>query len=186
MLDVGHKTPSNMHTPDDIDPILQIEALLGCDLPPDYRDWLRDPESHNPVPARTIVQADPPYEESVTSIYPLQDVLRYVDMEKDMIAVGSGDFPSGMIAIGDNGMGDYVLLSLRQADRGSVHYLFHGESNPDEQLWGLYLLGDSFSWWLSRLVRDEDESTDNSRTEIDQVTGAESTQTTPKPWWRFW
>ena len=64
-----------------------------------------------------MVQADPPYEESVTEIFPAHEVLRYVDMERDMIAVGSGDFPPGMFAIGDNGMGDYILLSLRSWGR---------------------------------------------------------------------
>lgn len=113
--------------------------------------------------------------------------MRYVDMEKDMVAAGYGDFPPGMIAIGDNGMGDYVLLSLRQSDYGSVHYLFHEESNPDDKLWGIYLLGDSFLEWLSRLAPDGDESV-VAMTEL-QMSGMNITKDSPsppKPWWRFW
>jgi SMI1 / KNR4 family (SUKH-1) len=175
-----------MHSSTDTDSIAQIEELLGCQLPADYREWLGDPDSPNPAPARTIVQADPPYEESVAEIFAAQEVLRYVDMEKDMIAVGSGDFPPGMIAIGDNGMGDYVLLSLRSEDSGSVHFLFHEESNPDDKLWGLYLLGTSFSNWLAGLVREEKVAPTYSKAVSAQEGLPKDSPASSKPWWRFW
>lgn len=175
-----------MNTSPNIDLIAQIEDLLGQGLPPDYREWLQGPESRNPTPARTMVQADPPYEESVSELYPAREVLRYVDMEKDMIAADSGDFPPGMIAIGENGMGDYVLLSLRCSDCGSVHYLFHEESNPDEKLWGTYLLGDSFSEWLASLTSVVAPPVIHSSEPISEPMVRKVAPPPAKPWWRFW
>lgn len=133
-----------------------------------------------------MVQADPPYEESVAGIFPAHEVLRYVDMERDMIAVGSGDFPPGMIAIGDNGMGDYILLSLRSEDTGTVHFLSHEESNPDDKLWGLYLLGASFSDWLAGLVSEEKEPPTYSKAVSAQEELPKDSLASSKPWWRFW
>jgi hypothetical protein len=165
------------------DTVAQIEALLGGHLPPDYREWLCNPDSPNPSPAITRVQADSSYKESVTSIYQAAEVLRYVDMENDMIAADSGDFPPGMIAIGENGSGDHVLLSLRQTDFGTIHYLFHEQSNPDEKLWGIYHLSDSFAAWLAALVPDVQESQPSSQSY--QSSSAQATPPPKKPWWRF-
>jgi len=83
-------------------------------------------------------------------------------------------------------MGDHVLLSLSQSDFGSVHFLFHEKSNPDEKLWGIYRLGDSFSGWLSSLTPDEDASP-NNETETPTVPSfTKVSASPPKPWWRFW
>ena len=176
-----------MNASTNIDSITQIEELLAQGLPPDYRDWLLDPESRNPVPARTMVQAETPCVESVSELYPAHEVLRYVDMEKDMIAVDSGDFPPGMIAIGENGIGDYVLLSLSSSDYGSVHFLFHEESNPDDKLWGVYRLGNSFSEWLLSLTPDIDASPVNEPSvPIPELRVAKIAAAPATPWWRFW
>jgi SMI1 / KNR4 family (SUKH-1) len=175
-----------MHSSADTKSIAKIEELLGCQLTADYRKWLADPDSPNPAPARSKVQAGPPYEVFVTEVFPTHEVLRYVDMERDMIAVGSGDFPPGMIAIGSNGMGDYILLSLRSEDSGTVHFLSHEESNPDDKLWGLYLLSTSFSDWLAALVHEEKVAPAYSKAVSFQEGLLTHSPESSKPWWRFW
>lgn len=179
-------TRITMHSHADNDLIVQIEEILGYQLPANYREWLADPDSANPAPARTLVQADPPYEESVTEIFPSHEVLRCVEMESEMVAVGSGEFPPGMIAIGENGMGDYILLSLRSEDSGTVHFLSHEESNPDDKLWGLHLLGTSFSVWLAGLVPEEKVAPTYSEEASSQKELPKGSPASSKPWWRFW
>ena len=174
------------HTDNAIDSIERIEALIGRELPADYRSWLTAPESDNPVPAQTVVPTDPPHKESVTSIYSTEDLLQEVEMAVDMNAAGSPDYPPGMIPIGENGMGDCVLLSLRELDYGVVYFLFHEESNPDDNLWGLYALGPTFADWLRSLVRGEVVQPTNEVAPIHQANPTMTVSTPTKPWWRFW
>ena len=166
--------------------ILKIEGLLGKPLPTEYRDWLSDDESSFVTPNKVTIPADPPWIDTVSDIYRTDEVIRYLEMEQEMEAVGSRDFPEGMFPIAENGMGDHYLMSMRDADFGSIFFLFHEETNSDDGLWGLHPMGSGFNSWLDTFEEDVPVQKYSAPPQIATPVRSPATKKQPKPWWRFW
>lgn len=171
---------------DSSEAFLKIEGLLGRALPTDYKEWLAGDGSNFITPNKVTIPANPPWTDTVTEIFQADEVIRYLEMEQEMEAVESRDFPEGMFPIAENGMGDHYLMSMRDADFGSVFFLFHEESNSDDGLWGLYPMGSGFTAWLGTIEQDEPAQKFSDTPQIVIPVRMPESKKQPKPWWRFW
>lgn len=171
---------------DSVEDLLRIESVLGKELPADYKDWLSDDGSNLITPNKITIPSDPPWTDTVTKIFPADEVVHYLEMEQEMEVVGSRDFPEGMFPIAENGMGDYYLMSVSDADFGSVFFLFHEESNADEGLWGLYPMGSGFTEWSGTIEKGVPVQRSPEVTQIATPIRMPDTKKHPEPWWRFW
>jgi hypothetical protein len=120
-------------------------------------------------------------------LYHAAQILSDTVEEYDMNRLGVRNIPTETIVIGNNGEGDLYLLSLRQADFGSVYYLFHETASPQDDEWaGIIVLAPKFNDWLATFVQKQpDPSTPDwdriRQQELDKILNSPS-----KPWWKFW
>lgn len=169
------------------DAITQLESLLGIGLPEDFRTWLTAGTRTLPIPSDVTIPDDPPWVDEVTHLYDAETILAAATEEQDLNRQGLRDFPSGTILIGDNDNGDYYLLSLRGPDFGSVYYLFHETSSPEDDDWaGIFVLSPNFREWFATLAaKPPDPSIPDweriRQQELDKILNSSS-----KPWWKFW
>jgi hypothetical protein len=172
------------------DAITQLETLLGRRLPEDFRLWLTDATPSLPVPSDVVIPDDPSWIDEVTHLYDAERILAVTTGERELNRQGLRDVPSGTIVIGDNDNGDYYLLSLRGPDFGSVYYLFHETSSPEDDDWaGIFVLAPDFKEWLGTLAA---KAPDPNKPDWERICREErarilnTTSAPRRPWWRFW
>lgn len=167
--------------------IVSIEGILGKALPSEYRNWLLDPSANHPFPSDVTIPDDPPWTDEVPGLYTAQQALQELKREHDFSEAGFRGIPAQFLAIGENGMGDYFLLSLGDADSGAVSYLFHEACNPDENDWeGNFALSPTFSGWIQGLIKKEQEPDIPDWDSIRKAEFDRILHTPKKRWWQFW
>lgn len=167
--------------------ILMIEEILGRSLPKDFRAHLLSPDRDCVIPAEVEIPDEKSlWVDEINILYSATEILARVQLEVELIKTENRDFPTGMLPFGDNEMGDYYLISLRQSDFGSLYFMFHETCHPlDEEPEGLYLLDQSFSHWMGTLKKLPSEPESDwevkRRKEWEKIIQAPA-----KPWWKFW
>lgn len=167
--------------------IVEVELRLGIRLPEDYRAWLLDPEAPNPVPSEINIPDDNPWVDEVSVIYRAERVLADTLREQELVEAGFQDFPSRMIPIGENDLGDYYLLSIRAKDFGGVYFYFHETANLElDDDSGMYALAESFAAWLSTLSRKEADPDTPDWERIRSEERQKILSSPSKRWWQIW
>ena len=141
----------NPHGQLDEDRLVGFEETLGYSLPSDYRKYLL--EFNGGLPENTFFWiAEGTDGTSIHQFYGLHST------KSSSLELFFGDdhcgIPSGFLPVGDDGVGNSIIIGLTGNNRGSIYFLDH-EIHPYEQhesMEGIVLIANSFSSFVSLLL----------------------------------
>ncbi len=128
-----------------------FEKSLGAPLPTDYREFLKEHNGGEPTPSYFwIVEGSDG--SGVNHFYGLHNGPEWFSIDSYVGADRHG-IPEGMLAIGDDGVGNIICLSYKEVGRGAIYFVDHEVHPYDEpnSLEGITKLANSFPEFLSHL-----------------------------------
>lgn len=128
-----------------------FEKRLGVILPPDYREFLKRYNGGRPEPSGFWIRAGCDASE-VHQFYGLHDGPKWFSIDC-YTGVEQYGIPRGMLAIGNDGVGNTICIGIEGEKRGAIYFIDH-EVHPydkPDSFEGVIRLADSFSEFLSSL-----------------------------------
>lgn len=147
----GEKTPLPTR-----EELVSFEARHGLKLPEDYRNFLLKVNGGMPSPSLCLWPDGGDFVAVVYGFHHAEEWMRLEQAMTEFDVVASGYLP---VAISNGG--NYFLLSLKEADAGSIHFWDHELEDVDPVMFEeLVQVAPSFSHFVNNLVEApaEDES----------------------------
>jgi len=134
------------------DAVARLEAVLGTELPVDYRLFLQD--QNGGLPEKYLFVTDD--DEVAVRFFgvDLGEDAEYDDLRWNA-AMFKGRIPSSMLAIGSDPGGNLILLGISDEAAGRVYYWDHSREEESES--NTRELAVSLDAFLQRLVKDPGE-----------------------------
>ena len=139
--------------------IAAFEQRLGAVLPADYRDFLLATNGGQPEPLLGFEFSETTGDESGSLIryflclLPANHPLSIIEMLFGLDY--QGRLVSGYVPIGEDPLGNYVLLSTLPHDYGHVYFWDHEEEDEDEaSMCNMSLIAPSFTAFMAGLTED--------------------------------
>ena len=133
------------------DRLTAFETALGYTLPSDYRDYLIG--FNGGIPDNTFFWIEEETDGSgIHQLYGLHSA------KSSSLDIYIGDdhcgVPSGFLPIGDDGVGNNVIIGLTETNRGLIFFLDHEihTYNNHESMDGIVKISNSFSSFMSILL----------------------------------
>ena len=127
-----------------------FEESLGTDLPSDYCAFLLKNNGGNPIPSGFWIVENQDGSE-IYQFYGLHDGPDWLQLDRRVDA--EPGIPKSLLAIGDDGVGDYICIGLSTDRHGQVFFIDH-EVHPfheSETFEGITKIADSFSQFIAGL-----------------------------------
>jgi cell wall assembly regulator SMI1 len=139
------------HGPLSEERLREFEENLGVRLPTEYRQFLKEHNGGRPKPGGFWIERHTDASE-VHQFYGLHDGPEWLSIDCYAGADRYG-IPPGMLAIGDDGVGNHICIWIEGDERGAITFVDH-ELHPYDQphsLEGVTRLASSFAEFLSVL-----------------------------------
>ena len=127
-----------------------LEKKLGTTLPSDYRDFLSKNNGGNPVPSGFWIVENLDGSE-IHQFYGLHDGPDWQQLDRyTNIELG---IPRELLAIGDDGVGNFICLGISPDRHGQVFFIEHEEHpfQEPESFEGITKIADSFSRFVEEM-----------------------------------
>ena len=148
------------HGPLSQESLAQFEQAHGLTLPSDYREFLLEFNGGTPSPSSFWISA-PADASGIQQFYGLHDGPSWLSIrtyvENPTIGV-----PTGMLPIGDDGVGDWICIGISGSRDGRIYFVDH-EVHPfddPESMEGITQLADSFKSFLASLMHHPEDVQD--------------------------
>ncbi len=129
--------------------LIDFEKRLGTSLPSDYRNFVLQYNGGVPEPAGFWVKENS-FGDEVYLFYGLHNGPMWFSID---FSIGDEQYgiPKGLIAIGEDGGGNFICLGIEEGNKGDIFFLdheIHPYDNPNS-LDGITKLANSFSEFIS-------------------------------------
>lgn len=130
-----------------------FEKRVGAVLPPDYREFLKRYNGGKPDPNDFWIRGGRD-SSGVHQFYGLHDGPKWFSIDCS-VGVERYGVPEGLLAIGDDGVGNTICIGIKGEKRGIIYFIDYEIHPYDESdsFEGITKLADSFSEFLSTLQR---------------------------------
>ena len=133
--------------------IAVLERMLSIKLPAAYKDFL---EQYNGGAIRPnsfrYMDVDSQQLGWIDSLYGIAEEANRYSLLKNW-KICRKNLPDRMIPIGEDGVGNYICISVAGSDIGKVYYMLHEWPPEDED--NLFLIADDFNAFLESLFENE-------------------------------
>lgn len=133
----------------DLEDVLECESAIGVRLPDEYRSFLLRYNGGRPTPnAYPIYGLENNPFGAVHFFFGIDDPVESCNIDWNY-EVHNGRLPANLLAIGCDGAGDLICISLYGDDAGAVVFWDRHKEPPEPSYANVYYIADSFSEFIN-------------------------------------